>query len=116
MGSRRLAPGATLEEDEKREARGLAGVAVPKEHVGRLAYVSEFLDDMKRSGSLQRVIDRAGLRGVTRVLTTAGPGPATLTAATDSVVVVPLTRPATVAVPAGAATVTDRPDGYARTT
>jgi polar amino acid transport system substrate-binding protein len=42
----------------------LAGIAVPKGHAGRLAYVSEFLDDMKRSGSLQRTIDGAGLRGI----------------------------------------------------
>jgi hypothetical protein len=42
----------------------LAGIAVAKGHTGRLAYLSEFLDDMKRSGSLQRVIDRVGLRGI----------------------------------------------------
>jgi polar amino acid transport system substrate-binding protein len=42
----------------------LAGVAVPKGNAGRLGYISEFLDDMKRSGSLQRLVDGAGLRGV----------------------------------------------------
>jgi hypothetical protein len=30
---------------------GFAGVAVAKSNAGRLAFVSEFLDDMKRSGS-----------------------------------------------------------------
>ena len=42
----------------------LAGIAVPKGNVGRLAYISELLDDMKRSGSLQKVIDSANLRGI----------------------------------------------------
>jgi polar amino acid transport system substrate-binding protein len=42
----------------------LAGIAIPKGNSGRLAYFSEFLDDMKRSGSLQRMIDELGLRGV----------------------------------------------------
>ena len=42
----------------------LAGIAVPKGHPGRLAYVSELLDDMKRSGSLQRMIDGVDLRGI----------------------------------------------------
>lgn len=41
-----------------------AGIAVPRENKGRLAYFSEFLDDMKRSGSLKRAIDKLGLRGV----------------------------------------------------
>jgi polar amino acid transport system substrate-binding protein len=42
----------------------LAGVAVHKGNAARLEYIGEFLDDMKRSGSLQQVIDRAGLRGI----------------------------------------------------
>ena len=42
----------------------LAGIAVAKGNTGRLAYISEFLDDLKRSGTLQRVIDGAGLRGI----------------------------------------------------
>jgi polar amino acid transport system substrate-binding protein len=42
----------------------LAGIAIPKGNSGQLAYFSEFLDDMKRSGSLQRMIDELGLRGV----------------------------------------------------
>lgn len=43
---------------------GLAGVAVAKGNAGRLAIVSEFLDDMKRSGLLQRIIDDLNLRGI----------------------------------------------------
>jgi polar amino acid transport system substrate-binding protein len=37
---------------------------VPKEHPGRLAYVSEFVEDAKSSGIVQQAIDRAGLRGI----------------------------------------------------
>lgn len=46
----------------------LAGIAIPKGNTGRLAYFSEFLDDMKQSGSLRRVIDDLGLRGVEVVM------------------------------------------------
>lgn len=42
----------------------LAGVAVAKGNPGRLAFVSETLEDMKRSGALQQIIREAGLRGV----------------------------------------------------
>jgi hypothetical protein len=35
----------------------LAGIA---ENRGRLAYFAEFLDDMKRSGSLKRAIEKLG--------------------------------------------------------
>ena len=42
----------------------LAGVAVAKEKVERLGYVSEFLEELKRSGSLKKIIDDSGLRGV----------------------------------------------------
>jgi len=55
-------PGSRVLEDSYQS--NFAGIAVPKGNVGRLAYISEFLDDMKRSGSLQRAIDGAGLRGV----------------------------------------------------
>jgi polar amino acid transport system substrate-binding protein len=41
----------------------LVGIAIQKRHPGRLAYISEFLDDVKRSGWLRRAIDDAGLRG-----------------------------------------------------
>jgi len=33
----------------------LAGIAVAKERAGRLAYLTEFLDDMKQSGELKKV-------------------------------------------------------------
>jgi polar amino acid transport system substrate-binding protein len=46
----------------------LAGIAIPKENKGRLAYFSELLDDMKRSGSLKRMIDKLDLRGVDVVM------------------------------------------------
>jgi polar amino acid transport system substrate-binding protein len=38
-------------------------IAIPKGQAGRLAYVSEFLEEAKESGLVQRAIDRAGLRG-----------------------------------------------------
>jgi polar amino acid transport system substrate-binding protein len=41
----------------------LVAIAIQKGHPGRLAYIGEFLDDMKRSGELRRAIDDAGLRG-----------------------------------------------------
>jgi polar amino acid transport system substrate-binding protein len=41
-----------------------AGIAVAKPHAGRLSYITEFLDDMKRSGAMQRLIEAADLRGV----------------------------------------------------
>jgi polar amino acid transport system substrate-binding protein len=37
---------------------------VPKEHPGRLAYVSEFVEDAINSRIVQQAIDRAGLRGI----------------------------------------------------
>ncbi len=37
---------------------------VPKGHAERLAYVSEFVEDAKRSGIVQQAIDRANLRGI----------------------------------------------------
>lgn len=42
----------------------MAGVAVAKGNPGRLAFVSESLDEMKRSGLLQQIVGDAGLRGV----------------------------------------------------
>jgi polar amino acid transport system substrate-binding protein len=42
----------------------LAGVAVAKEKADRLAYVSELLEGLKRSGSLKKMVDDTGLRGV----------------------------------------------------
>ncbi len=40
------------------------GIVVPKEHTGRLSYVSEFIEEAKASGFIQGAIERAGLRGV----------------------------------------------------
>jgi polar amino acid transport system substrate-binding protein len=39
-------------------------VVIPKGHVGRLAYVNEFVEEAKASGLVQKAIDRAGPRGV----------------------------------------------------
>jgi polar amino acid transport system substrate-binding protein len=55
-------PGSRVLDDSYQS--NFAGIAVPKGNVGRLAYIGEFLNDMKRSGLLQRVIDNAGLRGI----------------------------------------------------
>jgi len=41
----------------------LVAIALPKGEAGRVAFVSEFLDDLKRSGWLRRAIDDAGLLG-----------------------------------------------------
>ena len=41
----------------------LVALAIPKGQDGQLAYIKEFLNEMKRSGWLQRAIDDAGLRG-----------------------------------------------------
>jgi polar amino acid transport system substrate-binding protein len=59
-------PGSRVLEDSYQV--NLAGIAVPKENKGRLGYFSEFLDDMKRSGSLKGAIDKLGLRGVDVVM------------------------------------------------
>jgi len=37
---------------------------VPKGHAGRLAYISEFIEEGKISGLVLRAIERAGVRGV----------------------------------------------------
>ena len=37
---------------------------VPKGQAGRLAYVSEFVEEAKASGLVKRAIEVAGLRGV----------------------------------------------------
>jgi polar amino acid transport system substrate-binding protein len=39
-------------------------IAVPKGQTGRLAYITEFIEDAKASGLVQQAITRAGLRGV----------------------------------------------------
>jgi polar amino acid transport system substrate-binding protein len=40
------------------------GIAVPKGQAGRLAYVSDFIEEAKASGLVQQAVERAGLRGV----------------------------------------------------
>ena len=40
------------------------GIAVPKGRAGRLAYLSEFVEEAKASGLVQRALDHAGWRGV----------------------------------------------------
>ena len=42
----------------------LVGMAVPKGQAGRLAYISEFIEEAKASGLIQRAIEGAGLRAV----------------------------------------------------
>lgn len=55
-------PGSRVLED--RFHATFAAMAVPKGQVGRLAYISEFIEEAKASGMVQRAIERAGLRGV----------------------------------------------------
>ena len=38
-------------------------IAVPKGQAGRLAYLSEFIEEAKASGVVQRALERARLRG-----------------------------------------------------
>jgi polar amino acid transport system substrate-binding protein len=44
--------------------KNLAGIAVAKDRARRLAFLTEFLDDIKRSGELKKILDGADLRGV----------------------------------------------------
>jgi polar amino acid transport system substrate-binding protein len=39
-------------------------MAVPKDEAGRLAYLSDFIEEAKSSGFVQRAVEHAGLRGV----------------------------------------------------
>jgi polar amino acid transport system substrate-binding protein len=50
----------------------LLAMAVPKDQAGWLAYVSEFVEEAKASGLVQRVIERAGRAGL-QVAELAGP-------------------------------------------
>jgi polar amino acid transport system substrate-binding protein len=45
-----------------------AGIAIAKGHFGRLSYITEFLDDLKRSGAMQRMIEAVDSRGIEVVL------------------------------------------------
>jgi polar amino acid transport system substrate-binding protein len=55
-------PGARVLDDHY--GANLQSMATPKRQAGRLAYISEFLEDAKASGLVQRAIDRAGERGI----------------------------------------------------
>ena len=55
-------PGARVLED--RFHATFAGMAVPKGQAARLAYISEFIEEAKASGLVQRAIEHANLRGV----------------------------------------------------
>jgi hypothetical protein len=37
---------------------------VPKGHAGRVAYISEFIEEAKASGLVKKIIEDAGVRGV----------------------------------------------------
>jgi polar amino acid transport system substrate-binding protein len=49
---------------EDRYGANSVAMAVPKGRAKRLAYISDFLEEAKASGLVQRAIERAGLRGV----------------------------------------------------
>ena len=55
-------PGSRVLEDRFHATFG--AMAVPKGQVGRLAYISEFIEEANASGVVQRAIERAGVRGV----------------------------------------------------
>jgi polar amino acid transport system substrate-binding protein len=55
-------PGSRVLEDNYQS--NLAGIAVPKGKAGHLTYFSEALDEMKRSGSLKKLVEQNELRGV----------------------------------------------------
>jgi len=55
-------PGSRVLED--RFGVILYAMLVPKGHAGRLAYISNFIEEAKASGLVQQAIERAGLRGV----------------------------------------------------
>lgn len=54
-------PGSRVLDD--RYGANLTAMVVPKGHTGRLAYISEFVEEAKASGLVQRSIDGEGLRG-----------------------------------------------------
>ena len=49
---------------EDRYGVNRVAMVVPKDQVGRLAYISEFIEEAKASGLVRGAIQRAGLRGV----------------------------------------------------
>jgi ABC-type amino acid transport substrate-binding protein len=55
-------PGSRVLEDSY--LTNSAGIAVAKGNAGRLSFFTDALNGLKRSGSLKRMVDDAGLRGV----------------------------------------------------
>ena len=55
-------PGSRVLED--RYGASQEAMAVRKDQAGRLAYISEFIEEAKASGVVQRAIERGGLRGI----------------------------------------------------
>jgi polar amino acid transport system substrate-binding protein len=55
-------PGSRVLDD--RYGANINRMVVPKGMAGRLAYVSEFVEEAKASGLIQQAIDRVGPRGV----------------------------------------------------
>lgn len=49
---------------QERYGAYLLAMALPKGKAGRLAYITEFIEEAKASGLVQRAIERGGLRGV----------------------------------------------------
>jgi polar amino acid transport system substrate-binding protein len=41
-----------------------SGMALPKGHDGRLAYINEFVEDAKSSGFINRMIEKLAMQGV----------------------------------------------------
>jgi len=64
-------PGSRVLED--RFHATFAAIAVPKGQAGRLAYISDFIEEAKASGLVQRAIERAGLLGVVQVAPAGNP-------------------------------------------
>ena len=65
-------PGSRVLED--RYGANLVAIAIPKDKTGRLAYISEFVEEVKASGLVQRAIERAGMHGI-RVAPPGNPAP-----------------------------------------
>jgi polar amino acid transport system substrate-binding protein len=54
-------PGSRVLEDRFHTV--FVAMMVPKGQAGRLAYISDFIEEAKASGLVQQAIERAGLRG-----------------------------------------------------
>ena len=49
---------------QERYGAYLLAMALRKGQAGRLAYITEFIEEAKASGLVQRAIERGGLRGI----------------------------------------------------